>query len=428
MRPSTLVLFGSLAMCASAVRADDRIRLSLREAEQRALDNHPQIRAGQYLAQAAGEDVRLARSVYWPTFFGSVTGVAAADGSRITAGGLNNPIILDRAATGVALSQLITDFGRTGDVVQSQTLRAEASQEDAVTRRAEVLLQVDAAYFGALRAQAVLTVAQQTVEARRLVVDQVSALASSGLRSSLDLSFARVNLSQAQLLLTQAQSDLQSAFAGLTAAIGSARPATYQLSEEPMPAPPSDDGPSFVAQALRDRPDVAARRLAEQAAAKFADAERSLWWPSIAVGGAAGITPYHGVSLNDHYAAIGINMTIPIANGSQYSARQGAAAFRDMAERQALVDLENRVTRDVTIAWLDVKTAYQRVDLTSQLLAQAADSLELAQARYNLGLSSIVELTQAQLNKTQAEIDQASARYDYQTRQTALRFQTGALQ
>ena len=90
-------------------------------------------------------------------------------------------------------------------------------------------------------------------------------------------------------------------------------------------------------------------------------------------------------------------------------------------------DLENRVSRDVRVALLDAQTGFQRLDLTNQLLEQASLAQELAEARYNLGLSSIVELTQAQLNKTRAEIEQASARYDYQARTAALRYQTGTL-
>jgi outer membrane protein len=89
--------------------------------------------------------------------------------------------------------------------------------------------------------------------------------------------------------------------------------------------------------------------------------------------------------------------------------------------------LENRVARDVRIAWLDAQTAFQRLDLTNQLLAQASDALDLAQQRYNLGLSSIVELTQAQLNQTSAQIEQAAVRYEYQARNAALRFQIGSL-
>src|SRR5262249_33476801 len=158
----------------------------------------------------------------------------------------------------------------------------------------------------------------------------------------------------------------------------------------------------------RDRPDVAAQRLSNQSAQSFATAERNLWMPSLSFVGAAGLAPYHQVGLNDRYSAAGVTVTIPLTNGNLFAARHADAMFRAQAQDQATRDLENRVARDVTVAWLDAKTAYQRLDLTRQLLAQTTDALELAQARYNLGLSSIVELSQAQLSKTSAEIGQAS--------------------
>ena len=401
------------------------VALTLSEAEHRALDGHPQIRAGHYSALAATEAVREARAPYFPTASVSLTGAGAMDGTRIAAGSLNNPTILDRFATGVAVSQLITDFGRTSDLVQSSMLTADSREKDVDARRADVLQQVDRAYFNALRATAVLIVAEQTVEARKLVSDQIEALARSSLRSGLDVSFARVNLSEAQLLLVQAQNDVQASFAGLSAALGSSAAVTYQLSDEPLPAAPGEDSAALVARALRQRPDVAAQRLAGEASVKFADAERSLWMPSISFIGAAGFTPYHQVGLTDRYSAAGINVTLPVANGNLYAARRAEAAFRAQSQDQAIKDLENRVARDVTVAWLDTRTAYQRLDLTNQLFAQAADAMELTQARYNLGLSSIVELTQAQLNRTRAEIEEATARYEYQIRTAVLRYQTG---
>jgi outer membrane protein len=402
-------------------------RLSLRDAEQRALAGHPDIAAAQAGAQALQQTVREARSAYWPGVFGNVTGAAAPDGTRITAGLLNNPSVLDRVATGVIATQLVTDFGRTSAIVQTLKLRAGAQEQDVTLVRAEVLLDVDRTYFDVLRAQAVQRVARQTVDARQLVVDQVSALASSGLKSGLDLSFARVNLSQAQLLLVQAQGDVQSALAALNTAMGAPQTSTYELVDEPLPQPSADDAATMIAQALRDRPDVAAERLSAQAASKFADAERALFRPVVSAVGVAGVTPYRDSTLNEHYSAAGFNVTVPVFNGGLYSARRSEAAYRAQVADQALRDLENRVSRDVTLAWVQTRTAYQRVDLTNQLVAQAADALDLAQQRYTMGLSSIVELTQAQLNKTQADIDQASARYDYQARTAALKFQTGAL-
>jgi outer membrane protein len=401
--------------------------LSLHDAEARALQNHPQVLAGQYTAQAGAETTREARSAFFPIAYGSVTGAEAQDGSRIAAGGLNNPIILDRVAAGVAVSQLLTDFGRTSDLVQTASLRAQALQQSAVTDRADVLLRVDRAYFSALRTQAILRVAQDTVSARQLVADQISALAQSNLKSGLDVSFAKVNLSEAQLLLLQARNDQAAAFAALAAALGQSDAPAYVLNEEPLPPTPPADEATLVVQALRDRPDVVAERLARESAAKFADAEHALWFPTISALGAAGLAPYHQAGINSPYSAIGVNVSVPLTNGGLFSARHAEATLRARVEAERVRDLENRVSRDVRVALLDAQSGYQRLDLTNQLLDQAAQSQELAEARYNLGLSSIVELTQAQLNKTRAEIEQASARYDYQARMAALRYQIGAL-
>jgi outer membrane protein len=209
--------------------------------------------------------------------------------------------------------------------------------------------------------------------------------------------------------------------------MGAPQTETYQLVDEPLAAPSADDVSTTIAQALRDRSDVAAERLSAQAAASFADAERALLLPLVTAAATAGVTPYRDSALGDHYAIAGFNVSVPIFNGGLYSARHAEATYRSQAADAALRDLENRVARDVTLAWVQTRTAYRRVDLTNQLVAQASDALDLAQQRYSMGLSSIVELTQAQLNKTQADIDLASARFDYQARTAALKFQTGAL-
>ena len=77
--------------------------------------------------------------------------------------------------------------------------------------------------------------------------------------------------------------------------------------------------------------------------------------------------------------------------------------------------MQDRIVRDVRTAWLNANSGFQRLSVTEQLLSQANQAVDLAQSRYKLGLSSIVELSQAQLNQTQAQIEQASAKYDYQT-------------
>ena len=79
------------------------------------------------------------------------------------------------------------------------------------------------------------------------------------------------------------------------------------------------------------------------------------------------------------------------------------------------------------VAFLDAQNSFERIGLTSQLLDQAQQSLELAQTRYQLGISAIVELSQAQLNLTSAQIAANSAKYDYQSRRSVLDFEIGTL-
>lgn len=402
-------------------------KLSLREAEAIAIKNHPRIRSAHFTAMAARQVVTEVGSALYPSFFGSITGAGAADNSRIAAGSLNNPVIFNRFATGFTINQMVTDFGRTGNLRDSSKLRAQAQEETAQATRAQVLLQVDRAYYAVLRAQTVLRVAEQTVAARQLIVDQVTALANSKLKSGLDVSFANVNLSEAKLLLLGAQNEVNAAVADLSLALGYPERQDLALSEEPMPLPMPAGVSQLINDALRARPEVASLQFEYNAALKFARVERALYFPTISALASSGIIPGHEDSLRARYGAAGINVSLPIFNGHLFSARRAEAELRSRAVEQDIRDLENRISRDVRLAWLNANTAFQRLSLTAQLLDQATQALDLAQTRYDLGLSSIVELSQAQLNKTSAEIANAGAVYDYQLRRAVLDYETGQL-
>ena len=118
-------------------------------------------------------------------------------------------------------------------------------------------------------------------------------------------------------------------------------------------------------------------------------------------------------------------MSVPIFSGFRLNAQASEASHQAQEAIERTRDLKNRVARDVRTAWLDAKTARQRVSVTDELLKQANVALELAQTRYRLGLSSIVELSQAQLQQTQAAISNANARSQFGMAFSVLRFQAG---
>ncbi len=412
-----------------AAAALGQTALTLEQAEQAALKNHPQIGASIFNALVAREVTREIRAGLLPNLFGSVSGVGGQDGTRIGAGSLTAGSIYNRFSTGVTASQLMWDFGRTSGLVESSRLRADAQVQNTEVTRELVVLQVDRAYFAALRARAVLHVAEQTVAARQLVVDQVSALARSALKSTLDVSFAQVNLSEGKLLLAQAQSDIQAASSDLAAAMGMAAPLMdWQFAEPLGPGEqPAADIERIVKDALQRRPDIASARLEFEAARKIIAAERALSLPTISAIATAGVLPAHSDKITGNYSGAGVNVNIPVFNGHAFSARRAQAEYRASGIEQNLRDLENRVSRDVKVAWLNQQNAWQRLGLTAELLDRANQALDLAQARYDLGLSAIVELSQAQLAKTNAELQAAAAKYDFQAQSAVLKFQAGTL-
>jgi outer membrane protein len=278
-----------------------------------------------------------------------------------------------------------------------------------------------------LGAQALLRVAHQTVEDRRLTLDRVSALAKANLKSSLDVSFAEVALGDATLLELRAKDRLDAAYAELATALGSRDEGVRALAEEPLPPPPSEDVASLVRSALADRPELLAFRAQRDAALKMASAEKAARYPVVAAIGAVGFSPYRDDRLEATYATAGVNVSVPVLTGGRLSAREQETALRASAAARTLDDQENRIERDVRTSWLDARTAFKAIAITGQLLDSASRALDLAESRYNLGISSIVELSQAQLQKTQAEIADATARYDYQLRRADLEFQIGAL-
>jgi outer membrane protein len=403
--------------------------LTLVDATKLALQNHPQIASANYLALAAQEVEKETRAGYYPNanLYANAVG-ANEEGTRIMAGGLNNPSVYDRDAGGLAVSQLITDFGRTANLTASSKFKAQAENQTANATREQVLLRVNVSYFGTLGAQAVLHVAQQTVETRQLLLDQVSLFASNKLKSELDVSFARVAVQESELLLQKAQNNVDDAMTSLSTALGYRNPRAFQLVESPpLVAANTNDVSQLVETALTERPELLSLRNEHDAAQRFAKSERDSRLPTVSAVGVAGASPNHDSHLPDNYAAGGIQLSMPLFAGGYYTARQHAAELQAQADSELVRALEDDIVRDVHIAWLDVNNALVQLHTTEELAQNAAEAYDLAEARYKIGSSSMVELSQAQLSLTSAQIANANARYNVLIQQANLDYQTGAL-
>jgi outer membrane protein len=416
----------SAPMSRSPQPSAPREPLTLPQAESLALRNNPQISIGKLQALEARQYVREARSALLPTAYLSLTAVDSEPGSRIAAGALNNPTIFPREAAGATVSQLLTDFGRTGNLVSSSELQAKAVDQKAAATVADITLAADRAFYNCLDARELVKVAQGTVGARQLLVDKVQALANAKLRSDLDLSFTKVDLARGNLLLLEARNNEQSCLATLSAILGFQDQQPFDLidpAQPGTPAPPAADAQPLIQQALQQRPEVSALQYQVASAQKNSNAEHDLWRPTVGALGVVGTTPVRDPTITPNwYGAVGVNINIPVFNGFLYNARAKTADLQTEVARQKLSDLRNNIARDVRIAWQDTNRAYERLGVTRQMREQASLALDLAQTRYNLGLASIVEFSQAELAKTEADIADTDANYSYRLTQITLAY------
>ena len=326
--PIVPIIVASLVCLAWPALADAEPKpLSLKEAGQIAIKKNPRVTAADLQVLVSKQALREARSTFFPTINGDVTAVGTPEerNNILSAGTLQVSSIYSRQADGINVNQLITDFGRTANLVASSKLQSQAQGQAALATHDQIILAVNAAYFDALQAQSVLEVARQTVETRQVLYDQVQEMASNNLKSDLDVSFAEVNLDDSKLLLADAENDLQAGFARLANLLGDQHQQSYKMQDEPLPILHLSNDWQLVETALRNRPDLAQLRLEHDAAKKFTRAESDLNNPSINAFAAAGVLPIHNDALFNNYAAAGVNLHLPIFEGFLYSARKKKA-------------------------------------------------------------------------------------------------------
>jgi outer membrane protein len=418
-------------VCAAAQEAAVPVQpaqLSLEQAETIAVANQPKLLAEQLRARAYAQRVREARAGLQPQIAFNTTGALVADtGTATAAGALTTSSVSDRFAYGGSLSQLVTDFGRTSALVRSARYQSVAQADMATFTRAQVRLNVRETYYGVLGAEAVLRAAQAAQANRHLISHQLETLAQSELRSTLDVNFAKVLESEAELAVVRAQSTVAQERSRLATTMGEPQPVRSQLIEPAAPNAILEAPEEIVAEAQSQRADLSAAEAQQKTAQEMATAEKRLSYPTLNVLGAAGQLPYHDHTLHDSYAAAAFNLSIPVFNGGLFTARRAEAEMEASARSRDASALRLEVNQQVRDAWYRADESYRSIDVTSRLVAQSKEALRLAQDRYGAGLGSIVELNEAQLNETSAEITAADATYTYLSRRAELDFAAGLL-
>jgi outer membrane protein len=407
-------------------------QLTLQEAVQTALKQHPALQSSEFAVQSAEARLKQAQSYYYPQVGASAVqtnGSARANALFLPSGSLIEPNRSDFSA-GVVAKQLVYDFGQTKYRVESQRTDRARIEKEALVRRADVVLGVQRTYLSVLKRKRLVQIAEQTVRERETIKQQVDTLYRNQIKSKLDLGLVQVQLADAEFAVIQARNDLSSAFAELNNAMGVEGSSVYDLEDVPVTAAEPDRLDSLLAEAQGHRPELVALKERVRTAENRMKAATSSHLPTVQAFGSAGDTEHISNRTNlqeGGWWAAGAMVSVPLFTGFLIQNQVAEATSQKREAESLYVSLLHDVELQVKQNFLSVVTFIQQIKVAENQVAIAKEALGLARQRYKLGLSSIVEVTQSEVAVTAAETRLAETQYNAKIAEAQLRYAVGVM-
>ncbi|HXG20400.1 MAG TPA: TolC family protein [Methylomirabilota bacterium] len=396
--------------------------LTLQEAVDAAVRNHPTIRMGQATVEAAQQRVHQQIASYLPsgrytyTYSRQERPLTAAVGG-VQVGGVQQQRATSQLfnfhSTNFQLSQLLFDFGRTLDLIQSAIASVEASTADLETTKQTVIFNTKQAYYGVLSAQRLLGVAEETVRQNQRHLEEAQARFDVGVAPRFDVTNARVQLSNAELSLVQARNNVALGFETLRRATGQPEPLRVTLVDSLERRPLSLVDDAILQQAYRRRPELESLRAQQRALSEQIAALQKQFLPSV-----SGTAQYNWTGREyplQQGWLWGVTLTMPLFDNILTYSQLGEtqANLRNLQAQEE--NIRQQVTLEVRQGVLNLRQAEESIRVNEQTVVQAKENLDLAEGRYAAGVGNIIELTDAQVSLTSAQANLIGALYNYKT-------------
>jgi len=399
--------------------------LSLATTVDLALQFHPSLRASDASVQASGASLTLAQSAYFPVL--AVTGSATrTDGAFVF-----NPSIPPRIqsyntyTTGLSVQQTVYDFGKTDGRVSSAHELLDASVVGYQSSRLTVIANAEIAYYSVLEAQRVVDVNQETLAQTEAHLEEAQAYYKVGTRPQFDVTTAQVNVANANVNLISARNQLRIAGLQLENSMGVHSDAAYTLSDTLGVPAFSLSLDSARAIALSSRQDLMSARAIVQSSQSLVSSASGQRLPTVALAGTWNWSSFN-FPLQSRWTG-SVTFSVPVFQGFGIDAQvDQAEAGLESAQANLSLAVENALL-DVEQNFLSLKEASDRIGATSKLVGQATENLKIAEGRYNFGVGSAIEITDAQVTLANARLSSIQALYDYNTSLIKLKRAMGVL-
>lgn len=396
--------------------------LTLQEAVDTALTQHPTLRVGQATIEAAQQRVKQQVAGYLPRGGYTYTYTRQQRASTSATGGVQvggtqqqrtNSQLFNFNSTNFNFSQLLFDFGRTLDSIRSASATVEASTADLETTRQTVIFNTKQAYYSALASQRLFQVADETVKQNQKHLEDAQARFDVGVAPRFDVTQAQVQLSNALLNQVTARNNVALGRETLRTAMGVSGPFLFTLVDNLALGALTLQDEFLVTQAYANRSELRSIQAQQQATSRQVSVLQKQYLPSI-TGNAQYNWTGREYPLQQGWLW-GVTLTFPLFDDILTSAEVGEAKANLRGLQAQEEDLRQQVTLEVRQSLLNVQQAEESIRVSEATVGQARENLTIAEGRYSAGVGNIIELTDAQVLLTSAQANHIQALTTYKT-------------
>ncbi|MFH1081356.1 MAG: TolC family protein [Pseudomonadota bacterium] len=379
-----------------------------------AVRNQPAILQYHYTAQVNEALLGQARSAYYPQV--DLTANYNQYNAISRQNDAHSPITqygYEYAGNNVTLKQKIYDFGKREANVDVALFNRQAALSDVENQITGVINNVKTAYYGVLSTKRARAVHREAIDQYRQQLEQARLFFESGKKPKYDVTTAEVNLSSAEVKLIQAESDLDNAWVQLNNAMGYDGSSRYTIEDTSAPGVYQIDERVALEQAYQKRSDLQSLITQKASAQRAVDAARKDYFPSLEASAgydfAGSQTP-----LSQGWNA-GVALTWNLFKGLSTKTEIEKAAANLKVVEAKIAGLKLQIRQDIKKAQLDMKKAKETMANADVQVRQATENLELANLRYQTGLGTPLDVTNATVSYSNAKLTQIAAVYQFYT-------------
>lgn len=416
-----LLIFALLPSTARAEGLSPGETLTLNRAIDLALKNQPSINAGNAAVRASEARIQQARSSYYPQL--AASGGYTRSYVSNSSSGSGSSGAADHYSSTVAFNQNVYDFGRTSSQVAIQKFNTQSAHSDLQSTTDQVVFNVKQAYYNLLETERAKVVAKEAVAQFQRHLDQARGFFEVGTKPKFDVTKAEVDLSTARLNLIRAENQVSLARVTLNNTMGLPDAPAYTLQDTLSFVKYELSYQEAVKKAALQRADLQSLRYRGSASRESVNLAKKGYWPTVS--GSAGYT-FTGAGFPlDRGWNYGLSLNVPLFSGFLTKYQVAEAQANADTIRSNELTLRQDIFLQVQQGYIALRDAAESIQTTELAVRQAKENLELATGRYEAGVGSPIEVTDAVVAYSNAQLAYSQALYNYKIAQATIELAIG---